>query len=501
MDKEKILKSNQDQAIASWINYLNQVRLNNMLESFRTADATKLDEIAKINKQLSAALKEIKYTGALVKANPNLGGNNGRHGFIAEIAEVGISNARRLVDGKKPNAVWINNNGQWDITEDGIPYQLKFYNKDFSLSACLEHLKKYPDSLEVNGKYMIPKDQYEKMIKYLDMPESLANKLGTETGDFSLREWKFVNNFFKKNDISKKDFKPSLLEYKEVQAKKIDDTLSKERIKLKTTVNEYKNDAERKAEQEKLEAYEESKPSLAEGAKATFGAAAVEGGMTLCLSIVGKVKSGKQLKDFDENDWKEIAGKTGLSTLKGGTRGASIYMLSNYTATPAAVANALVTAGFGIAEQAYKLRQGEINELSFIEHSEMLCIDVAISALSSAIGHAMIPIPILGAVIGNTIGTTMYQIAKNSLSKIEQEIIREYLLSIDKLKVSLDSQLREYIDLTAKAMEEFINLIDLAFSPDVIIAFNGSIELAKIVGVPTDEILDSKEKIEDYFMN
>ena len=32
MDKTKTIKSGQEQAVASWINYLNQVRLNQMNE-------------------------------------------------------------------------------------------------------------------------------------------------------------------------------------------------------------------------------------------------------------------------------------------------------------------------------------------------------------------------------------------------------------------------------------------------------------------------------------
>ena len=80
--------------------------------------------------------------------------------------------------------------------------------------------------------------------------------------------------------------------------------------------------------------------------------------MALCLGIAEKRKSGKKFNAFDEEDWKEIAATTGKGTLKGSIRGASIYTLTNFTATPAAVASAMVTATFGIAEQAYQLKQG-----------------------------------------------------------------------------------------------------------------------------------------------
>lgn len=37
----------------------------------------------------------------------------------------------------------------------------------------------------------------------------------------------------------------------------------------------------------------------------------------------------------------------------------------------------------------------------------------------------LIPVPVLGAVVGNTVGTMMYQIAKNNLSSREQKIFEE----------------------------------------------------------------------------
>ena len=38
----------------------------------------------------------------------------------------------------------------------------------------------------------------------------------------------------------------------------------------------------------------------------------------------------------------------------------------------------------------------------------------------------------------------------------------------------------------------FFDILESGFAPDIRMAFNGSIELAKISGVPSEEILDSK---------
>ena len=47
----------------------------------------------------------------------------------------------------------------------------------------------------------------------------------------------------------------------------------------------------------------------------------------------------------------------------------------------------------------------------------------------------------------------------------------------------------------------FMELLNRAFAPDIGVAFEGSIDLAKSCGVPVDEILDSKEKIASFFMD
>ena len=107
--------------------------------------------------------------------------------------------------------------------------------------------------------------------------------------------------------------------------------------------------------------------------------------------------------------------------------------------------SALCTASFGIAEQAHLLRTGKITEEQFIMNSEILCLDTSVSALSSFIGQSVIPIPVLGAVLGNTVGTFLYQAAKDNLSRKEQKLIEEYLRYLHELDVELDKKYRKYI--------------------------------------------------------
>ena len=196
------------------------------------------------------------------------------------------------------------------------------------------------------------------------------------------------------------------------------------------------------------------------------------------LAVVQKRREGKKLKEFTSEDWIDIAGDTGFGFVKGGVRGLSIYGLTNFTATSAAVASAIVTAAFGIAEQANKLRRGEIDELEFIENAELVSLEAAVSALSSFVGQALIPVPILGAVIGNTVGTVMYRAVSSSLSKREAELIERYVGEQRVLDERLAAEYQELIETLDASMSEYLGVLERAFSPDVAVALLGSVELA-----------------------
>ena len=486
MNVEKSVKSSQEQAVAAWVNYLNQTRLDTLMEQLKKEETNLTSAIGTIDEYIGRIKDEIIDNGN------GLGGETGMHGFIAEAAQTGYENTWRQIDGKAPNVVWIMDNGPADIQRGDIDIQMKFVNggNHLSIQAIKNHLEKYPDFLEKGGKYQIPEDHYKKIEWLRSISKEDAQKMPTSTGEFSLKQWKEVNEFIDNGDVPFDRIEASHFRYDEVQKNTYKDSLDAEKVPLKE-----------RHEQRRHDAYLNSQPSIKEGAKVVSAAAAVEGGMSLCISIARKKKEGKKLAEFDESDWKDIALDTGKGVAKGGVRGASIYILTNFTSTSAAVASSIVTASFGVAEQAYKLRNGQINETAFIEESEMLCMDAAVSALSSLAGQVLIPVPVLGTVIGNAVGTMLYQIAKDNLSEREQILVAEYLDEIWKYNKELEDEYRLFIEGLARDLVVFMNILDRAFSVDVRIAFEGSIELAREMGVDDKEILDTREKVVTYFVD
>lgn len=117
------------------------------------------------------------------------------------------------------------------------------------------------------------------------------------------------------------------------------------------------------------------------------------------------------------------------------------------------------------------------------------------------LGQTLIPVPILGAIIGNIAGMFVYQIAKEHLSAKEQALIFNYQESIANLNKMLADQYQELLSQLKKELAKYASILDLAFDTNVNIAFNGSIALADYVGVVPKKVLRNKQDIDQYFLN
>lgn len=483
MNSEQVIKSTQEQATAAWIGHLNKLRLDSLLHN-----------LAKQDLNLKAALEilqDAKSTIAEEIIDRNRGGSKGMHGFIAEVLEVAFGNADSVIGGNQPNHIWINDNGPVDFIRDGTMLQQKFVQSDnlWGLSHIAEHLSKYPDFIKDGGKYQIPKDFYEIVQKLAAMSPDEARTLTSNSDGLSYSNWKKIQEFFKNSGIRPSDIEPSSLKYKEVQKNVTDRTIASKEAKLR--------DADTRQRQAALDA---SKPSLKEGVDATLISALFEGSVDFCLGVHRKLKSGKKLHDFTTDDWKELGVNTVGATAKGGIRGASVYLLTNYANTPDCVATAFMTAVFGIVSQANQLHKGQITEYEFVDNTAILSLDVSVSAISSFLGSCAIPIPVLGPLVGNAVGMFLYGIAKDFLSAREQKLISGFLNELEQLNSLLDAKYQELVQELKAEFEKFNSIVELAFSEEANEAFINSVVLADYVGVGAGVLHDIHD-IDDYFMN
>ncbi|MCQ2467073.1 MAG: hypothetical protein MJ166_06100 [Clostridia bacterium] len=475
---DHIFKSTQEQATAAWINHLNQLRLSELIR-----------KLAEQNVNFKQALLELDNIRKFIAFPQNiLGSEATKHGEIAENVQVYVSNARKIIEGLKPEYTFegVGRLAPEDYLKNGVKVQSKFYSSDLgnrTFEAVCNHLKTYPDFLKNGGIYDIPRDQYEHIVSLIDKKPSLLSRSEYKLVQ-KIKEWEQTNGISFTEKVN-----PAVVDYADVQLGTVNETVNNEDASIREKNQEIIN-----------KVYRESEPTLSEGVKATTISATVEGGVSFCLKVAEKLRSGKRLAEFTSNDWKDIGISTAKGTGTGGLRGATIYLMTNYTATPASVASALVTATVGILTQAYKLKCEEICEEDFLINSQVIALEVSISAVSSLLGQVVIPIPVLGAVIGNAVGSFMFGIVKDNCNKEELRIIDRYNKSMFELTQYLDEKYKRFIALLNDEFEKYSSLVDLAFDEDVNKSFYASISLAKQVGVEDSKILKDLNDIDDYFL-
>lgn len=481
---KRTIKHTQEQAVASWIDYLKQIRIERLMMVLRNLDKhvfLALDYIEEAKKELSLLLTS------------NRGGDKGIHGFIAEIFEVTFGNADSAIRGNKPGYEWVNNNGVNDIIKNGVDIQMKFSKSGghFGLEAIKEHLQKYPDFLKNGGKYQLPKDFYEYIKQVSEMTDQEIGRLAKSDSDvLNYSKAKWIKEFFNKEGITIDDIEPSQLNYKEVQRNVAQETIAR------------KEDDIRAIDQENREAaYLENRATFKEGAKAAGVSAALEGGTAFALSVAAKLKQGKKLAEFTEDDWKEIGVETGKGTVKGGIRGGTLYYFTNYTPVNSNVACAFVSASFGIVSQIRSLEKNEISSEEFLINCETICLDSAISAVAALAGLALIPGSVIGAVVGSLVGNILYTCCQKYGNQQTKRIVKNYQADVNAVIVMLDARYALCVKQLQESYAQFQSFEELAFSEDVNKAFDSSIKLALTSGVPKEMVLSSMDQIDNYFMS
>lgn len=477
--EEKIIKSSQEQATAAWINQVNINRLYELVNALNQQDKNLANAMAELDE-----LK--RFCG-----DPShiLGSDFTKHGEIAEHMQVNFSNARRMIEGLKKEYTFdgVGRTAPEDYLCDGLPVQSKFYNgTKNSLSAIQQHLEKYPDFVKNGGSYDIPQDQYTEIKRILEISKTNPSALSKE----EYRVLNAIKEFQKNTGLSfEDDVNSAVVGYKDVQTSVADKTIKNEEKNIKNRDKEKRQEAHKNAE-----------PTLKEGTKVALAAGVIEGGFTFCLEIHKKRKEGKQFADFTSEDWKEIGLETGKSGIKGSVRGGVVYALTNYTKTPANVASAYVTAAFGVTAQLYAYSRKEISSEELLLNCEAVCMDATVSAVSSLIGQTLIPVPVLGSVIGNVVGQFVYEIGKEFATGEQQKVFDNYRKELKEFESKLSREHQDFINKMQMIIEEFESLEKLSFDKDVNIAFNNSVKFALSVGVCEEKILKTEQEVYDYFM-
>lgn len=384
------------QGIGGGVDYINQLRADQYIENIFSQDMN-----------LEKALIELEKARDFLGSPEHILGSMGtKHGEVAEVLEVRFGNADKIIRGEDPIYSFdgVGRTAAEDYLKNNLPVQSKFVQANLSMDAVLKHLDKYPDFVSKGGTYCIPKDYYEKIQEWAKLsPKELTNLPAADGGKLAKKVMEHIKELEEKTGKSFEEIvESSQLEYNQVQLKRAGGTIDAKETEI------IEIDGERRQEY-----WEMAQASVKEGLKAAGISAAISGVITFVTSLITTLKSQKKkISEMTKEDWQEIFKQTGIGALKGGIQGGSIYALTNFANMNASFAAALVSATLGVATQAIRLFKGEITFDDFMYNNIDVAVEAAVSGAGAIVGQMLIPIPVLGAVVGSIVSTTVLSLVK-----------------------------------------------------------------------------------------
>ncbi|KJU88204.1 hypothetical protein HMPREF2619_07300 [Streptococcus sp. HMSC074B11] len=480
------------QGIGAYVNCLNNLRIQDLQIAMKMID----DEARHVILNKDNASKILNYARNNIEdvILKNRGGEYGGHGFIAEFAEAGIVNARRAFEGLNPIVKVLNDNGPADLLIGRNTIQMKFYNnlRD-ELCQSFHYSKKM--------KMMFPKDHvlvYEKIMAGAKEVEFNGKKLSIKQIT-DIRQ--MINDITERKGLTsyKSWMKSSVLNYDDAQRNSINKVLDLEKIKIDKKVKVKRRELAKK----KILAKKNSLPNLREANKIAKNTFLLQGGLALMSAVYGKNKEGKTIFEFEQSDWLDCGLETVEGAVKASISGYAIYGLTNVFKMSAPYASAFVTASYGMVDIITKLRTNEITEDEFINFITINTLDTTLATIGSCVGQTLIPVPVLGAVVGSIATSIIWEIGKGILSDREQELIQNYRENLDNHIKNLDDKYKIIFNDIIDKYHKLGRLQDYSFdlSINIRLRFEYSIELAEQIGVSNSQILHNLSEIDSYFLN
>lgn len=386
---------------------VSEANKRNLAELYKELNRIKFQSAAEkriVEERLEDALDCIDRIYDFVGSPENiLGSQATKHGEIAEHVDVEFHNAWNAIRGKAHNATFENvgRTAPEDYLVGGVAVQSKYINgSNNSLSRVLEHLEKYADiHFGRDGSYyVIPKDQYKQI-------DAAISGKATGLSDKSVRAIKEKVSRIETETGRKfsEVVHPGSVDYAEVQQGTIHRTLHQEERKLRGDAQDQKEKIEEKSKDKRQAAQEKAAPSWGKAAKAAGASAAISGGLQFAFGILRKCKQGKQIQDFTNDDWKELGIDTAKAAAEGGISGLAIYGLTNYAKVSSPAAAAGVSLVFGLVELTHEYGCNHITKEEYLDGCLTIGINSVVCAVGAALGERLIPVPVLGGIIGSAI--------------------------------------------------------------------------------------------------
>jgi len=236
-------------------------------------------------------------------------------------------------------------------------------------------------------------------------------------------------------------------------------------------------------------------------------------GTILTFAVIGKVIDGKNPRKFSKEDWQDIAEAVSEYAIIMDGKDYSVFVFSLYSRYIDGSANYLEAINadekqleeiralaLDIQDKTEALKNDEISETAYIESCMWTSLEAMIKLLSAWLGTIMKGMPEYYELL-HAAAMFAFEYGRLKLWSKEQALLEEYIEKQYILDEELQAKLDAFNAELAEEADMFNNLVDMAFDPDFRAALMGSVELARVAGVDEDEILNSVEEIDEFFID
>lgn len=456
--------------------------------------AAEVASLARQDAALAAALKAMADVREFIGTPEHiLGSPATKHGEIAEHVEVGVRNAWDYLRQHAPSATFdgVARTAPEDYLVNGVAVQSKFINGvGQSLDHVLDHMRKYPGFGRDGSFYHIPKDQHALIEKLLT--GEATDGLSARKAQDILGKVEAIKSLAGGQSLEQ-ILRPSTSTYAEVQQGAVHQTLDGHEQRLR-------NAHDQRLEQIK----QEHQPGISDALGAVGKGALVGTGVRLTVALYQKAKEGKNpLKgDFSPEDWKAVGLDAGQGALQGGIAAGTIYGLTQYANLTAPFAAAVASSAMAVGTLAKQYLAGEIGFSEFVELGLITCAEGAMVGIASAAGQTLIPIPVIGALVGATAGRLLLSFSKDHLggatAQLANHLKTEYQIAIGKLNEAQQA----FVQTMMETYDRLGDLTRLAFdvSRNVELRLLASVDLALAYGVAGPEILRDTQELDSFML-
>jgi hypothetical protein len=420
-----------------------------------------------------------------------VGNRTTKHGEIAERVEVAVRRARDFMARQFPEATFAGavRNGPTDYRIGLDNVQSKFINGvQGTLREVHRHMCENPGYGSSGSFYHIPHEQHEVVRRVL---------AGARVEGLGARSLRAIAEQAREIERAAgrpfaEAVRPGVSTYSDVQQGRIHSTMDRHERDVRVT------DRNQRAQ---ITSQEE--PTLIDVAKGAASGAAVGAGVRMTATLYRKWTQGKSpfRGEFSAADWKDL----GLDGLVGGAQGGvsagAILALTQYTDLAAPFAATFVSSAMAVGNLAGSHRRGEIGFDEMVELGEIACAETALLGIASLIGQTVIPIPILGAILGAVAGRILASQGRRCVDAIDSELANALAARFNSVVAALNAEQQRIVrDLVAE-LDRLGELTDLAFDigRNSALQLQASLLLAEVHGVsPTRRVADVAEM--DQFM-